>query len=77
MKAIEVIEAEREWLEPLIGAQRASWYEEACQVDLHAHSGELMWACRYREMAMEAGHLEERLAKLGASTADLLQEKPT
>jgi hypothetical protein len=61
MKTDEEIERERAALEPLIGPTRAGWYAEACRFEYDADPDVLLWACRYREMAMEAGRLEQRL----------------
>jgi NTP pyrophosphatase (non-canonical NTP hydrolase) len=74
VKTDEEIDLERKWLELLIGPTRAGWYAEACEYEHGADPGELLWACRYREMAMEAGHLEERLVKVGESTEQRLRE---
>lgn len=67
MKTDEAIEQERAALADLIGPTRAGWYAEACNVenppDL-TEGNELLWACRYREMAREAGRLVE-LLRLG------------
>lgn len=59
-----VIEARRKELEPLIGPTRAGWHAEACKVE-HGDPA-LLWACRYREMANEAGLLEQQIAALTA-----------
>lgn len=59
MKTDEAIEQERQALEPLIGPTRAGWYAEACDVHPEKDGHDVtLWACRYREMAMEAGRLE-------------------
>ncbi|HTU22498.1 MAG TPA: hypothetical protein VMG10_30955 [Gemmataceae bacterium] len=74
MKTDEAIERERAALEPLIGPTRAGWYAEACCVEHDEPHEKLLWACRYREMAMEAGQLEMKIAALQAER-DRLREQ--
>ncbi len=61
MKSDADIEAERVALEGLIGPTRAGWYAEACLVEYGDTSEAALWKCRYQEMAMEAGRLEQEL----------------
>ncbi|HTU18910.1 MAG TPA: hypothetical protein VMG10_12695 [Gemmataceae bacterium] len=73
MKTDEEIERERAALEPLIGPTRVGWYAEACRVEYDDPPDVVLWACRYREMAMEAGQLEMKIAELQAER-DRLKE---
>ncbi len=74
MKTDEEIEAERAELEPLIGQTRAGWYAEACDVYPEKDGHEpTLWACRYREMAMEAGRLESAVLAEREACAKLIQ----
>lgn len=62
----EEIEEQRAFLEPLIGPTRARWYAEACVMESEYSKEELLWSCRFREMAREVALLEtdikERIA---------------
>lgn len=71
MKTDQDIEAERQWLEPLIGPTRAEWYAEACRVEYDAPHDVVLWACRFREMTMEAGRLEAENAALRRGNLEL------
>lgn len=67
MKSDEEIERERAALEPLIGPTRGKWYAEACKVEWDAPHGELLWACRYRELAMALGQMEQSAKAIRAA----------
>lgn len=66
MKTDESIAQEKAFLEPLLGPTRSGWYEEACKLEIPDTPHEVMiWACRFREMAMEAGKLADALMPFG------------
>lgn len=68
MKSDAEIERERAALEPLIGPTRASWYAEACQMEIGREDADVLrWGCRYREMAREGGLLVEIIKDLVAA----------
>ncbi len=71
MKTDEEIERERSTLAELIGPTRAGWYAESCQVEYGDDSDAAIWKCRYREMAREAGRLEEEAARMRSAAEGL------
>lgn len=71
MMTDQEIETTRSELEQLIGPTRAGWWAEACLLEYDHHPDVLLWACRYREMAREAGRLEAELMQAN----HLLQER--
>lgn len=61
------IEARRAWLEPIIGPTRAGWYAEACKMEAGKEYDGVLWGCRYREVALKCGYLNDTIQALLAA----------
>lgn len=71
MLSDQEIEEVRSWLEPLIGPTKAEWYAEACRVEYGDDHFTILWSCRVRELARDAG----RYLGLAVASLELSQEE--